>query len=226
MLAIQASADGSRLVVLEKQPSGFWLAVSPDRWSVISRATANERRPLVPVVLAEFDDMDTAKEVSTETKTPSLASVPTAEFLKSFLDHFHSLPQIDPQRTNMPLVCALCDMYLMAESKSRVCHAFHTSRNTGVTSTVLAFARYVSSPVTILSCDHAKLKLLDGINAISWFRARNKNLADHFVIVDQPMYPVDRRSRDTMDKYHNTLRNLRCRGLFEIIQPSGDLPDL
>ena len=107
---------------------------------------------------------------------------PTQDMRIRFLQHFESLPGIDPNHTNHELIDALFRFY---ERRPEGITKFYPERRaTGVTRTLLEFTKWIDSPVLVIArnCD---IWRRNGIESQNWVASlREMQRENKIVIVD------------------------------------------
>lgn len=87
-----------------------------------------------------------------------------AKTVDSFIRHLHAQPGIDPSRTNHELILTLFSAY---GSGRRQVTRYLSSRGTGVTTTLLEFAKWIDVPVLAVTRSPDVWRRF-GIHVCSW----------------------------------------------------------
>lgn len=109
-----------------------------------------------------------------------------------FLDHFNSLPGIDPNRTNVDLI--ECMLGYLDHRCGWICKTYKRGHG-NVTRTAIEFLKWIEIPALYIVSTSAEARLWksEGIESISW-RQSFKGLRPKFVIMDNPLSDRDRKS--------------------------------
>jgi hypothetical protein len=105
-----------------------------------------------------------------------------------FLKHFHQLDGIDPMRTNHDMVHALFGSWDQRNFSSSNCkHIFWTGRGSGVTRTLIEWAKWIEQPILAIAY-HCRPWKEAGIDARLWLQPiTGLRPRPSFVLIDNPV---------------------------------------
>lgn len=131
----------------------------------------------------------------------------TGQTEEAFLQHFHTLPGIHPDQTNLPLVEGLFEVVQALSSNDTGVNLLKCERGIGVTRIFREFAKWTQLSVVVVSYN-LQVYRAAGVRAFSWHHPlQGITPKPDLVLVDSPLSRLECESKSTAVEFEQYLAN-------------------
>ena len=131
----------------------------------------------------------------------------TGQTEEAFLKHFHALPGIQPDQTNLSLVEGLFEVVQAISTHGTSVNLLKCERGIGVTRVFREFAKWTQLSVVVVSYS-LQVYRAAGVRVFSWHHSlRGITPKPNLVLVDSPLSRLECESKSTAAEFERYLAN-------------------
>lgn len=144
-------------------------------------------------------------------------NLPPNMAMRDFIRHFEEQPGIDKCQTNLELIS---ELFLRYEQTRTGLTTFHAPRGSGTTTTLIAFAKWIKTPVVAVAHRSSErrwnhqgipLRPIEAIRGLNILNCKKP-----FIIIDSPLSPHDRKSAVLTARFEMFLNSMKKPAFYVI----------